>query len=81
MPEQKLDIADILMAVKVITPEQRDRADKVAAQSRCSFAEAVSKLGFAKEDAIALALSKKLGLPYASKENRLLKVQRRQKLE
>jgi type IV pilus assembly protein PilB len=81
MPEQKLDIADILMAVKVITPEQRERADKLAAQSRCLFGEAVVRLGFAKEDAIALALSKKMGLPFASKENRLLKVQKHQKLE
>ena len=81
MPEQKLDIADILMAVKVITPEQRERADKLAAQSHCSFGEAVARLGFAKEDAIAMALSKKMGLPFASKENRLLKIQRHQKLE
>ncbi|MDD5656530.1 MAG: ATPase, T2SS/T4P/T4SS family [Elusimicrobia bacterium] len=78
---QKLEIADILVSSAVITAEQKERAVKMAATSKCSFSEAVVKLGFAKDDAIAIAISKQLGIPYASRENKVLKVERGQNLE
>ncbi|MBI5629463.1 MAG: Flp pilus assembly complex ATPase component TadA [Elusimicrobia bacterium] len=78
---QKLQLADILVASNVITEDQRQRAAKTAAQSKCLFGEAVVKLGFAKEEDIAVAFSKQLGIPYASRENRILKVEKNQNLE
>ncbi|HTK60625.1 MAG TPA: hypothetical protein VL283_05495, partial [Candidatus Baltobacteraceae bacterium] len=65
-------LAEILVTSGVLTEEQRDKAQKVAAQSKVQFAEAVVKLGFSKEDDIAIALSKQYGVPFASRENKIL---------
>jgi type IV pilus assembly protein PilB len=65
----------------VLNEEQRDKAQKVAVQSKCQFAEAVVKLGFTKEDDIAIALSKQYGIPYASRDNKILKAEKGQSLE
>src|SRR5208282_107980 len=46
-----------------------------------SLTDALVKLGFATEEAIALANSKQLNIPYASRENKLLRVERDQGLE
>ncbi|MFA6004792.1 MAG: GspE/PulE family protein [Elusimicrobiota bacterium] len=78
---KKMEIADILVASAVITPEQRDKALRAANVSKCSFSEAVVKMGFAKDEAMAVAISKQLGIPYASRENKILKVERGQNLE
>ncbi|MBI3553307.1 MAG: Flp pilus assembly complex ATPase component TadA [Elusimicrobia bacterium] len=78
---QKMALADILVASAVITTEQRDKAIKTAAQAKCLFGEAVVKLGYANEEAIAVALSKQMGIPYASRENKILKVEKGQSLE
>ena len=78
---QKLDIADILVASAVITREQRDKALHAAITGKCSVGEAVVKLGFAKDEAIAMAISKQLQVPYASRENKILKTERDQNLE
>jgi type IV pilus assembly protein PilB len=75
------DLAEILVSSGVLTAEQRDKAQKVAAQTKSPFGEAVVKLGFANEDAIAVALSKQLGIPYASRENKILKPEKGQNLE
>ena len=80
MPK-KLEVADILVASAVITVEQKAKAVRLAATSKCSVSEAVVKLGFAKDEAIAGAISKQLGIPYASRENKILKVERGQNLE
>ena len=74
-------LAEILVTSGVLTGEQRDKAVKVAAQSKCQFSEAVVKLGFTKEDDIAIALSKQHGVPYASRENKILKAEKGQNLE
>ncbi|PIR18875.1 MAG: type II secretion system protein GspE, partial [Elusimicrobia bacterium CG11_big_fil_rev_8_21_14_0_20_64_6] len=75
------NLAEILVSSGVLTAEQSDKAQKVAAQSRCPFSEAVVKLGFSKEDDIAVALSKQFGVPYASRENKILKSEKGQNLE
>src|SRR3989338_2533034 len=75
------NLAEILVSSGVLTDDQRDKAHKAAAQSRCSFSEAAVKLGFTKEDDIAVALSKQFGVPYASRENKILKSEKGQALE
>src|SRR5438105_3109991 len=78
---QKLTLGDILVSSGVITEDQRAKGLKTAAQSRVQFGEAVVKLGFANEEAIAVAFSKQLGIPYASRENKVLRVEKGQNLE
>ena len=74
-------LAEILVASGVLNEEQRDKAQKAAAKSKCKFSEAVVKLGFTKEDDIAVALSKQYGMPYASRDNKILKAEKGQNLE
>lgn len=74
-------LAEILVTSGVLTEEQRDKAQKVATQSKCHFGEAVVKLGFTKEEDIAIALSKQHSIPYASRENKILKPEKGQNLE
>src|SRR5687767_7967190 len=81
MMNQKLQLGDILVSSSVITEEQRQKALKAAAQSKSLFGEAIVKLGFASEEQIAIAFSKQLGVPYASRENKILKVEKGQNLE
>ena len=76
-----MSIAEILVSSGVLTEEQRDKAQKVASQTKSSFSEAVVKLGFTKEDDIAIALSKQHSIPYASRENKILKSEKGQSLE
>lgn len=75
------NLAEILVSSGVLTEDQRDKAQKAATQSRCTFNEAAIKLGFTKEDDIAVALSKQFGIPYASRENKILKSEKGQALE
>jgi type IV pilus assembly protein PilB len=74
-------LAEILVTSGVLTAEQRDKAQKVAVQAKCAFGEAAVKLGFTKEEDIAIALSKQLNIPYASKENKILKSEKGQGLD
>ncbi|MBI5883105.1 MAG: Flp pilus assembly complex ATPase component TadA [Elusimicrobia bacterium] len=78
---QKLTLDQILLQGNVLNEEQHSRALKTAQQARCQFAEAVIKLGFATEEDIAVAMSKQIGVPYASKENKILKAEKGQGLE
>jgi type IV pilus assembly protein PilB len=74
-------LPEILVSTGALTAEQCDKALKVANQSKVQFSEAVIKLGFIKEDDIAIALSKQYGIPYASRENKILKAEKGQNLE
>ena len=76
-----MQIGDILVSTGVLTEDQKDKAAKLAGQAKVQFSEAVIKLGFATEDAIAVALSKQLHVPYASRENKILRVEKTQNLE
>ena len=78
---QKPELRDILVSSGVITEEQLAKAVKAAAQAKAGLGETLVKMGFAKEDQIAIALSKQLSIPYASRENKILKVERGQGLE
>ena len=62
MPQfQKIRIGDILVQRRVITPEQLDKALKAQKQSGGLLGEAIVKLGFATEEAIAIAISSRSG--------------------
>ncbi|MBI5210547.1 MAG: Flp pilus assembly complex ATPase component TadA [Elusimicrobia bacterium] len=78
---QNLQLDEILVANNVLTEDQRAKALKTAQQARCPFAEAVIKMGFATEEDIAVAVSKQIGVPYASRENKILKVEKTQGLD
>ncbi|MBI3547443.1 MAG: Flp pilus assembly complex ATPase component TadA [Elusimicrobia bacterium] len=74
-------LGDILVMSGLITQDQLNRALKVQAQLNCMLGEAVVKLGFANEEAIALGIARQLGIPYASRENKVLRVDKTQKLD
>ncbi len=78
---EKQELADILVTSGVITVDQKEKATRLAVASRCSFSEAVVKLGFATDDGLARAISKQRGIPYASRENKILRVEKGQNLE
>ena len=74
-------LPEMLVSSGVLTEDQRDKSVKGAAQMKITFAEAVVKLGFCREDDIAIALSKQHGIPYASRENKILRAEKSQNLE
>src|SRR5688572_128372 len=81
MPPPKMKLGDILLQGGVLDADKLMKAQKLQAQSNIRLGEAVVKLGFATEEAIAIAVSKLLGVPYASKENKILRPERGQKLD
>ncbi|PCI36635.1 MAG: type II secretion system protein GspE [Elusimicrobia bacterium] len=81
MPPQSMKLGDILIQAQVVTLEQLDAAQKMAQSSNVRLGEAIAKLGFATEEAIAIAVSKLLGVPYASRENKILKPEKNQDLD
>ncbi|TBR20681.1 hypothetical protein EPO15_12500, partial [bacterium] len=81
MSEKKFRLGEILLQAGVISAEQLAASVKVAAQNNIRLGEAVVKMGFATEEAIAIAVSKLLGVPYASRENKILSPEKGQNLE
>jgi len=81
MPPQSMKLGDILIQAQVVNAEQLDAAQKMSVSSSIRLGEAIAKLGFATEEAIAIAVSKLLGVPYASRENKILKPEKDQGLE
>ena len=81
MQGKQLRLGDILLTAGVVSAEQLAQATKTAAQTNIRLGEAVAKLGFATEEAIAIAVSKLLGVPYASRENKILSPEKGQDLE
>ncbi|MBI4051782.1 MAG: Flp pilus assembly complex ATPase component TadA, partial [Elusimicrobia bacterium] len=79
MARQK--IGELLVQNGILTDEQLNRAVRFQSQANCLLGEAVVRMGFATEEAIAVTLSKQLGIPYASIENQILKPERDQSLE
>ncbi|MFA5140294.1 MAG: ATPase, T2SS/T4P/T4SS family [Elusimicrobiota bacterium] len=77
---QPSKLGEILVRGGVINADQLDRSAKLAAQENLRVGEAVVKLGFATEEAIALAVSKLVGVPYASRENKILRPEKDQRL-
>ncbi len=78
---QTMQLGDVLVSTGVLTEDQRDKATKTAASSKMGLGEAVVRMGFASEEQIAQAISKQLHVPYASRENKILAVERSQGLE
>ena len=64
-----------------LTAEQKEKALKTSQEAQCSFEEAVIKLGFASESVVTAALSRQLGIPLASRENKILIPEKGQGLE
>ena len=64
-----------------ITEEQLVKALKFQQQNPCLIGEAIIKLHFSNEEKVAMALSKQLGVPYASRENQILNPEKGQGLE
>ncbi|HAZ08950.1 MAG TPA: type II secretion system protein GspE [Elusimicrobia bacterium] len=73
-------LADMLVNAGVLTEEHREKAAKGAEEMKIAFAEAAVKLSYCTEDAIAIVLSRHHGIPYASRENKILKAEKGQNL-
>lgn len=74
-------IGEILIASGVINDDQLNQALKYQKQNKCLLGEALISLGHADDEAIAQALSKQLGIPHASIENKILIPEKGQGLE
>lgn len=80
MPTQ-MNIGDILIQGGVVKPDQVEKAKKMANAASIPIEEAIVKLGYATDEAIAMSVSKLLGVPYASKENKILRPEKDQDLD
>ena len=78
---ERKKLGEILIEQKIITQEQLEKALKFQEQEKCLIGEALIKLGYATEEQVAVALSKQLGIPYASIKNNILKPEKGQGLE
>lgn len=74
-------LGEILIESKIITEEQLTKALRFQQQENCLIGEALVKLNYASEEQVAIALSKQLALPYASRQNQILNPERGQNLE
>ncbi|MFA6093519.1 MAG: ATPase, T2SS/T4P/T4SS family [Elusimicrobiota bacterium] len=81
MQPQKVRLGQILIQGGVLNQEQLDRALRHSDQTNCRLGEAVVKLNLASEDQIALSVSKLLGIPLASRENKILSPEKTQNLQ
>ncbi|MCX5783346.1 MAG: ATPase, T2SS/T4P/T4SS family [Elusimicrobia bacterium] len=79
--EQIPKLGEILIGSGVITPEKLSQALKYQAQNNCMLGEALVKLGFASEESVAMNLAMQLGIPYASRENKILSPEKNQDLD
>lgn len=78
---ERKKLGEILIEQKIINEEQLNKALKFQEQNHCLIGEALIKLGYATEEQVAIALSKQLGIPYASIQNQILKPEKNQGLE
>ena len=74
-------LGEIMVEAGWITEEQLAKALKFQQQNPCLIGEAIVKMHFSNEERVAMALSKQLGVPYASRENRILNPEKGQGLE
>jgi type IV pilus assembly protein PilB len=81
MAGKRMRLGEILMASGVITEEQLNKALKVQSQSGGLLGEILVKLEACTNEQVALALSKQLNIPYASRENKVLAPESGQGLE
>jgi len=74
-------LGEILIESKIINEEQLNKALKFQEQNHCLIGEALVRLRYATEEQVAIALSKQLSIPYASRENQILNPEKGQGLE
>ncbi|HOW89746.1 MAG TPA: ATPase, T2SS/T4P/T4SS family [Elusimicrobiales bacterium] len=74
-------LGEIMVAAGWVTEEQLARALKFQQQNPCLLGEALIKLNFASDEKVAMGLSKQLGVPYASRENKILSPEKGEGLE
>jgi len=72
---------ELLLKSDVVNDEKLLRAQKFQLDNNCNLGEAIVRLGFATEEAVAMVLSKVLGVPYASRENKILNPEKTHGLE
>jgi len=77
----RMELGEILIKSGVLNAEQLQKAQDAASKRNMGLDNAIQKLGFATEEAIAMAVSKQSGVPYASKENKILRPEKDQDLE
>jgi type IV pilus assembly protein PilB len=64
MAAKKLDFREILIRLKVISPDQLAEAEQLAKQQRTKIADALIRLGYADSNDVARALAQEHGLEY-----------------
>jgi type IV pilus assembly protein PilB len=74
-------LGEILIASGIIDEAKLEQALKYQKQNKCLIGEALVHLGYVDEETIAQSLSKQLGIPYASIENKILIPEKGQGLE
>ncbi|MEA3306308.1 MAG: ATPase, T2SS/T4P/T4SS family [Elusimicrobiota bacterium] len=74
-------LGEILIQNKNINEDQLNKALKFQQQDNCLIGEALIKLRYATEEQVTMALSRQLGMPYASIKNQILNPESGQDLE
>ncbi|NLH39402.1 MAG: Flp pilus assembly complex ATPase component TadA [Elusimicrobia bacterium] len=74
-------LGEILIEQRIINDEQLTKALKYQQQNKGLIGEALVKLGYINEEQLVIALSKQLGIPYASVSNQILKPEKGQGME
>ncbi|MFA6583767.1 MAG: ATPase, T2SS/T4P/T4SS family [Elusimicrobiaceae bacterium] len=74
-------LGEILIEEGIINEEQVQKALRFQTQHNCLIGEALIKLTFATDEQVAQALSKQLGIPFASVSNKILAPEKGQDLE
>ncbi|MBI4054625.1 MAG: Flp pilus assembly complex ATPase component TadA [Elusimicrobia bacterium] len=74
-------LGEILIESGSVTSDQLEKAVRIQSQLGVPLGEALVRGGFVSEEAVAAALSKQLGIPYASRENQVLRPELHQGLE
>jgi len=74
-------LGEILIAQGNLDEQKLTQALHFQQQNKCLIGEAITKMGFASEEIVCMALSKQLGIPYASRENRILNPEKNQGIE
>ncbi|MEK9144652.1 MAG: hypothetical protein AAB339_03470, partial [Elusimicrobiota bacterium] len=78
---ERLTLGDILLKGNVLSREQLEKARKHSEMTGARLGDTVVKLGLATEDTLAMAVSKMIGVPFASKENKILVPEKGQGLQ
>lgn len=81
MNESEKAVAEVLLKARALTKEQLDSAVRFKNQNGMSLEDALVRLRMVGEDAVAQAVSKVSGIPFASRGNKILVAEAGQGLE